>query len=210
MIYVCAGLYAEGKTDYDFLLPLITRLLDSICSRVCPGAYEIAPTVGIDAAIAPDEPRAHRIASAVDTHWSQCTLFVVHTDGGSAPQRARTERVEPGLRAARRHERADVLAAPCIPVRETEAWMLVDQTVFEELGARDVQLPRNAERVRDPKAALAELLREAKIARPPSRFYSFFGERTALDRLRATPSFNAFEKDLEGAVRSLARTNLEP
>jgi hypothetical protein len=27
MIYIRAGLYAEGPTDYDFLLPLLDRLL---------------------------------------------------------------------------------------------------------------------------------------------------------------------------------------
>jgi hypothetical protein len=30
MIYLRAGVYAEGPTDYDFLLTLLDRLLDSI------------------------------------------------------------------------------------------------------------------------------------------------------------------------------------
>lgn len=41
MIYLRAGLYAEGPTDYDFLLPLINRLLREIAAQTFPGANEV-------------------------------------------------------------------------------------------------------------------------------------------------------------------------
>lgn len=203
MIYLCAGLYAEGKTDYDLLLPLLPRLLDDIGARVCPGAYEVAEAVGIDTPAAPHEPRADRIARAVSAYWQQCTLFVIHGDGAGDPERARKERVEPGVAAARTAVPDTLAAAACVPVRETEAWMLVDPAVFEELGARNVQLPAEPESVLDPKAVFEELLKSAGIRRPPTRFYPFFGERLSLARLRTLASFNAFERELEMAVRSL-------
>ena len=49
MIYLCAGLYAEGPSDYHFLSPLISRLLDTVGSRLFPSECEVAETVGIDA-----------------------------------------------------------------------------------------------------------------------------------------------------------------
>ena len=49
MIYIRAGLYAEGRTDSEFLLPIINRLLDDIAARLFSGAYELAETLGIDA-----------------------------------------------------------------------------------------------------------------------------------------------------------------
>lgn len=203
MIYLCAGLFAEGKTDYELLLPLISRVLDDIGARVCPGAYDVAPSIGIDAPAAPHERRADRIACAVSDYWEQCTLFVVHADSSGDAERARAERVEPGLMAARATALEPLAAAACIPVRETEAWMLVDPAVFEELGARDVELPAEPERVLDPKAVLVATLEKAHIRRPPSRFFAFFGERLSLDRLRTLQSFGAFEREVEAAVRTL-------
>lgn len=203
MIYLCAGLFAEGKSDYDLLLPLISRLLDDIGARVCPGAYHVAQTVGIDAPAGPNEPRADRIARAVSAYWQQCTVFVVHADGAGDAERARTERVEPGLRAARAAAPGPLAAAGCVPVRETEAWLLADRAVFEELGARAVELPPAPESVVDPKAALAAVMARARIRRPPSRFFSFFGERLSLGRLRTLPAFIAFERELKAAVRTL-------
>jgi len=58
--------------------------------------------------------------------------------------------------------------------------------------------------VLDPKAALGELLGKARIRTDPRRLYAFFGERLSLALLRRLPAFNAFEQDLEEAVRSLS------
>lgn len=203
MIYLCAGLFAEGRTDYELLLPLLARLLDEIGARVCPGAYDVAPSVGMDVHAAPHEPRAERIARAIHHYWDQCTLFVVHADSDGDADQARAERVQPGLLRAAETAPGLVGAAACIPVRETEAWMLADEDVFAQLGGHGVDLPAEPERVLDPKAALKALLTAAKIRRPPARLHAFFGERLSLARLRRLPAFNAFESELEEAVRKL-------
>src|SRR5262249_48336692 len=49
VIYIRAGVYAEGPTDYDFLLPFLDRLLDTLAASLFAGAYEVASTAGIDA-----------------------------------------------------------------------------------------------------------------------------------------------------------------
>jgi hypothetical protein len=133
MIYVRAGVYAEGPTDYDFLLPLLDRLLDSLAASLFPGAYVVGPTAGIDA---PRHAggRAERVSEAIHDRWGDCTLFVIHTDGAGDPEGAMKSCVEPGIEAARaaRPDRS-IVAAPCIPVREIEAWLVVDPAVFQEL-----------------------------------------------------------------------------
>jgi hypothetical protein len=48
-IYLRAALFAEGPSDYEFLVPLINRLLDSLGSRLYPGAVAVEETLGIDA-----------------------------------------------------------------------------------------------------------------------------------------------------------------
>lgn len=87
--------------------------------------------------------------------------------------------------------------------RSSRASWTTSEPAFEELGARNVQLPAEPESVLDPKAVFEELLKSAGVRRPPTRFYPFFGERLSLARLRTLASFNAFERELEMAVRSL-------
>jgi len=141
MTYLCAGLYAEGPTDYAFLLPLLDQLLPQIAVDVLREIPIIGPSVGIDAGAHGPARRDARIAAAVRAHWDQCTLFVIHADGSGDPDRARREQVEPGLGAARA-EHPDLAAVACVPVREIEAWLLADSAPFRKLfserrGARD-------------------------------------------------------------------------
>lgn len=79
MIYLCAGVFAEGRSDYGFLLPLVNRLLYELSTAV-PHATEVADSVGIDASRPIPRARAERIAKAIQEHEGQCTLFVIHAD----------------------------------------------------------------------------------------------------------------------------------
>jgi hypothetical protein len=204
MIYIRAGVYAEGPTDYEFLLPLLDRLLDSLAGSLFPGAYEVGSTYGIDAASGTGR-RAGRVAEAIHEFWDACTLFVIHTDGAGDPEGAMKTNVEPGVDAARsaRPERA-VVAAACIPVREIEAWLLADPAVFQAILGTTPSCPADPERELDPKATLRRILKEGGARRPPERMYRFFGERVRIDSLRSLPAFRAFEAALVAAFRELA------
>ncbi len=210
MIYLRAGVYAEGPTDYDFLLPLLDRLLDAIAAPLFPGAYEVGPTAGIDAPRSTAGGRAEKVAAAIDASWDACTLFVIHTDGAGDPEGARKNNVEPGLAAARsaRPDRC-VPGVACVPVREIEAWMLVDPAVFNTiLGAGATPAcPAEPERDPDPKVTLRRILKEGGARRPPERMHAFFGERVRLDALRRLAAFQAFEADLLAALRDIARAH---
>ncbi len=207
MIYIRAGVYAEGPSDYDFLLPLLDRLLDSLAASLFPGAYEVGGTAGIDAPRGAEGGRAEKIAAAIDDWWGACTLFVIHTDGAGDPAGARKNCVEPGIEAARStREEAPFPVAACIPVREIEAWMLADPEAFRTiLGESSVPVcPADPERELDPKATLHRILKEGGVRRPPERIHAFFGERVRLEALRSLPAFRAFETELVAALHALA------
>ncbi|AUX20364.1 hypothetical protein SOCEGT47_008330 [Sorangium cellulosum] len=206
-LYLRAGLYAEGPSDYGFLLPLLDRLLPSLAARMFPGTNEVEASLGIDAPPPAQGERAERIAAAIADRWAECTLFVIHADGAGDPASARRSAIDPGIEAARRAA-PDVVTVPCVPVRETEAWMLVDVDVFRTLLGSGAQpaLPAEPEREADPKLTLARLLKEGGMRRKPERLYRLFGEEVSLEALRMLPAFQRFEAELAEAIRTVARS----
>jgi hypothetical protein len=201
VIYLCAGVFAEGASDYAFLLPLVTRVLYEVSTAV-PQLTEVADSVGIDASRPVPRTRAERIAKAIHEYDGQCSLFVIHADADGDRHAALRERVDPGRHAAG-------VASPmvaCIPVREIEAWMLSDRAAFTTLIAgAEPELPRDPEAETDPKRTLARIYDVLKIGGPKGDYYRFFGENVALDRLRSLAAFRQFEDELRGAVEALRR-----
>lgn len=203
-IYLRAGLYAEGPTDYAFLSPLLDRLVDELAASLFAGRYELGDCLGIDAPQGAPANRAERIAAAIHEHWDRCTVFVIHSDGAGDPERARREQVTPGIDAAR-SRRADrpVAAAACIPVREMEAWMLADPDVFQLIGGTTPRCPAAPEGELDPKATLRRLLGESGVRRLRPD-YAIFGANVRFECLRRLPAFVAFERDLTRALAEAA------
>lgn len=203
MIYLRAGLYAEGPTDYRFLLPLLDRVLREAAARRFPGANEIEDTQAIDSA-GDERRRADRIAAAVREHEDLIDFLIIHADGAGDPEKARRDQVEPGVAAAAAAIPGKPLPAiGCVPVRELEAWLLADDRVFvEQLGVQ-VALPSAPERDPDPKRTLASIL-DQRRRRPPD-YYALFGEQVGLDRLRRLPAFAAFEAELGALVDRIGR-----
>lgn len=205
MIYLRAGLYAEGPTDYAFLPPLLDRLMDELAANLFLGQYELGDCLGIDALHDTQADRANRIAAAIHEHWDRCTLFVIHSDGGGDPDKARREQVVPGIDAARTRHADGLVAAACIPVREIEAWMLVDPEVFRLVGGKiPSDCPAMPERELDPKVTLARLLKDSGVRRPRPD-YAFFGANVRFECLRTLPAFVKFEQELEDAIKEAAR-----
>jgi len=204
-LWIRAGLFAEGPTDYRFFLPLLDRLLAAVLAHHFPGRHTLETSLGIDANAAAGSRRASRIANAIAQHWHACTLFVVHSDGAGDPKRERDNNITPGLLAAeswaRESGQDEPVVVACVPVRETEAWMLADLTVFKTLlrSAAPDALPKDPERILDPKQELERLLGRGRRLDP----YDFFGKNVALDALRRLPAFLRFEAELLAAVQAL-------
>ncbi len=205
-IYLCAALYAEGTSDYEFLSPLIQRLLDTLGSRLFPGMVDVGETIGIDAPRPTPVKRADRIAAAVADHWDAFTLLVVHSDGAGAPDEAREYNITPGIELAR-HAFPSLIAIPCVPVREIEAWMLADESVFRTILGRDVPLtlPVDPDREMDPKQTFLRILQEGGLRRGNTRAHRLFGEEVCFDALRKLIAFQQFEAELCEAIQAVAR-----
>ena len=202
MIYIRAGVFAEGPTDYDFLLPLLDRLLDEHAASLFPAAYELGPTARIGVPSNSDGGRAERMAAAIERWWDACTLFVIHSDGAGDPLSAKQRCIEPGLKTAgsSRPERS-IAAAACVPVRETEAWMLVDPAVFHMLlgASATLSCPSDPEHDPDQKATLQRILKDGGLRRP-QRVYAYFGEHVRFETMRVLPAFKAFEDELVASL----------
>ncbi|WP_437480996.1 DUF4276 family protein [Sorangium sp. So ce1014] len=208
MNWLCAGVYAEGPTDDRFLCNLLNRILPPLAAEICKSVPYI------DDARRISEPRQsrgasreERIAAAIEESWSECNLFVVHSDGEGAPDEVRRERIEPGLARARR-ARPDLAAAACVPVRETEAWMLADPEAFCRIFETDRMppLPSNPEAESDPKKVLETALCAlgARMGRGVEDYYALLGAEVRLDSLRRLPAFQQFEEELRKAIAAIA------
>lgn len=207
-LYICAGIYAEGSSDYAFLCPLLDRVLDSLGASHFPGAYEVAASVGIDAPHGTQGGRAEKIAAAIDFAFERCTVFVIHSDADGDADAAKLNCIDPGVAAARvlRSDPPPAVAA-CVPVREIEAWMLADPEAFRTLlgASATPECPADPERDYNPKATFNRILDEGGVRRRRAeQFHAIFGERVRLDALRLLPAFRAFEGELVAALRTLA------
>lgn len=209
MTWIAPALYAEGPTDYRFLRALLDTLLPVIAEAALPEIPTVGQTITIDAPAPAPNSRAERIVAAIAASYpDECNLFIVHADGDSDPEGAKRERVNPGFELARSRW-PDIALAACVPVREIEAWMLVDPEIFvAQLGHKTPPvLPRDPEGVSDSKRTLTELIAAPFKRRPPAveNYYEVFGNNVRLDALRRLPAFRQFESNLVAAIRIVAR-----
>jgi hypothetical protein len=87
--------------------------------------------------------------------------------------------------------------------RETEAWCLADPEAIARIpGADSAKAPAKAaevEKLRDPKAALAEALRTARL----DDALELLAANVSLDRLAEVPAYQSFKLDLTEALKEL-------
>lgn len=164
--------------------------------------------------------RAERIRqAAVDASPAWNVLFV-HADADSDLEAALDERVIPGLRLVSEAALPRAEGVAVVPVRETEAWTLVDgdalRSVFgtvlpdERLGLTT----RNAaiEKCLNPKDLLELAYQSANPNRRRGRssassLLNAIGEQVDITKLRQLPSFARLEQDLRDALRRLSILN---
>ena len=217
MRYLGLALYAEGPTDYYFLRPLLQRLCEDLCMRLARMPVEVSEVLALNhpssVSAAPREVRILAAATAARDAW---TLLFVHADGANDPRRAREEQIDPALTAIRSQFPEDVTGIAVIPVRETEAWAIVDGDAVRQafgtvLDNSRLGLPastRAAEAVTDPKLALQGVLeavdpsarrRQQRI----SAYLNLLGEQVSLSCLRELPAFSRLDSEVTDALRRL-------
>ena len=200
---VVCTLLADGSSD-RVLLPILQWLMD----QHCPAATELNFADHL-----PSEPTglAERIRAALKCY--PCHLLFVHRDAEGEDPALRQMQID----TARAGCSPAVHLVSVVPVRMTEAWLLVDEAAIRGaagnpsgIAALDLPKPGKLERHKDPKAALFEALRTAsgcsgarlKDFHPESRRHRVSELMATFAPLRTLPSFARLEAQLQKVFQS--------
>ena len=204
-------LVSDGTTD-RVLLPIIDWVLEQI---PWPDERRIESQFADTRVLQRGVGLAGKIESALRLY--PCDLLFVHRDAESSDDDVRRHRLEEIGRAMEGHS---IRYVPIVPVRMTEAWLLIDRAAICHSAGNpnskaDISLPplRRLEDQPDPKALLHELLAKASEL-TGRRAKAFRGELTRrrcfvpeyisdFSPLRQLPAFQAFEEDTRRAIESL-------
>jgi hypothetical protein len=213
------ALVAEGPTDYHFLRPLLRRLAEQVCAERARGVVEI-PDV-LELCNSPGDPALRHLErvrdEALKSHEGWHVLFV-HSDGAGDPGSAFAERIDPVrslVEASGLPGQRSIVGV--VPVREMEAWAIADGEAVRrafgtsrsnaELGLPE--RPAEAERILDPKRALADALtaarsgRRSRRARKASSFLDLIAEHADLATLDSLPAFARLRDEFGQTLRTL-------
>ncbi|MEO6423578.1 MAG: hypothetical protein ABIR84_13140 [Candidatus Nitrotoga sp.] len=196
-------LITDGSSD-RVLIPVINWALDQIDGvRYNSQHAEVTlrPSVGLFL----------RAESAIK--YYECDILFVHRDAESLLMKSRIEEIKNQL------VKLDKPYIPVVPIRMTEAWLLVDEQAIRSAasnpnGKVKLNLPEvnNLEGLSDPKNVLFESLKLASEL-PPGRLRKFRPEtcrhRVAelisdFSQLRNLSAFVQFENSLSESIQALA------
>jgi hypothetical protein len=204
-------LIGEGPSD-DALIPIIEWVLERPALGLLPDVDVISRFVGPDKSDSPSGlvGRITDCANEAPGH-----LFFIHHDADGPTHHEWAESIRQAVVDVRQQGTALPPAPPVVPVREMEAWLLIDETAIRRAarnpgGRAPLGLPhvRAIESCQDPKAILREALRAASglprrrwsevDAIAPRIVADFITDFTPLQQLVA---FQAFSKEVEDVIR---------
>lgn len=195
----------EGSSD-EGLVNHIERIADDC------GVPILLTTPRMDLLDLPD----HSVRGKLDVIrklGGEYDLVIVHRDADGDGPEARLEEIEAAVQACA----VTAVCVPVVPVRMTEAWLVLDEPAIRDVagnpnGRVRLQIPKpsNVERIADPKALLRELLVTASetSGRRRQQFQSRFSHhrRLLLERLTSdgavssVSSWLAFDRDLRAGL----------
>lgn len=209
------ALYAEGPTDERFLPIVIQRTVQHIVAERGRTVIDVLEPMLIR--IRRDiNGQDERILEAA-RQTSGYHALVIHADADHpTPERALTERIQPGMQLVQRAG-IDHHLIPLIPVQMIEAWLLADpealrQIIGTNMTAQELQIPGHAHQVESdpaPKQTLKNIVQHATAQRKrrrPVRVSDIFAPlaRTiSLERLRGVPAYQQFVADMSAALVAL-------
>jgi len=144
--------------------------------------------------------------------YDECDLLFVHRDADQSDDPTpRRREIEAAVSEAKATQAISIPSLPVIPIRETEAWLLIEEKAIRKAannpnGKNDLKLPshKRIEKCTDPKKELQRVLRTA-TEWSPQRLKRFDTE-TAMARiaehisdfsqLRKLTAFQRLESDL--------------
>jgi len=201
-------LLADGSSD-RCLLPIIDWVLADTPASQGSFVSQVADLRGLSTGGMDLRSRAQQAVA----RWP-CDVLFVHRDAEGAPLADRLAEI----RAAT--EELEAQRVPLIPVRMTEAWLLIDEAAIRSAadnphGTAAIPLPelKRIEREVDPKALLYRCLQAAsgktgrKLARfrrsLPKRAHLVVGAISNFSPLRELSAFARFEAATREVVASL-------
>ncbi|WP_043618483.1 DUF4276 family protein [Nonomuraea candida] len=180
------GLISEGDTDELFLGPVIGRQLRAL-TDLAPRPVDVQAVQYGSCRMTKDDSR---IRQAIEDLASDCHLIFLHSD-----HREREKAI--------RHSAAGIV--PLVPVKETEAWLLADVTVWARVPGADTShlpaRPRDVEKISDPKAVLRRVLAGVSH-RKVSEHFAFAGDHVGLSVLAQLPAYATWVEATSKALGS--------
>jgi len=197
-----AGLLADGTSD-KALLPILRWML--ACTSPVEARVEWIDTTGFGQ---PTSSLGERVKLA--RIICPCDLLFVHRDAEKQPPQKRYEEIQQAVK--------DQLYVAVVPVRMTEAWLLIDVEAIRAAsgrvsGVEDLNLPPVAklEEDGDPKDTLYKALRRAHGAsgrraqrfHPPTAVHRLATLVEDWSSLRQLTAFRRLEEDTRCALSTL-------
>lgn len=212
------ALYCEGNSDEYFLPILLQRTSRHIIMEGGGSDINIPPVKRIEV---PKSGQGNDIlTAAVRAGTEGYDILFVHKDADDAgPEKVRKNHIEPGLRKV--HETTKKVCknmVPVIPIRETEAWMLADIKILQDIldintDAKELGLPTRpvlVEKIADPKHVLQETVRKSLERKSRRRrkinietLYTRLAQEVRLDFLKQVPAYKTFTGELMQTFKSL-------
>ncbi len=204
MNFLACTLLADGTSD-RVLKPILDWLLDIHCPQR-PHNVQFAQNL-------PGNPKglSARIEAAIAEY--PCDMLFVHRDAEASRFEDREQEIERAWNSLALTQKMVAV----IPVRMTEAWLLLDKAAIRAAsgnpnGAMTLKLPAlpKLETLKDPKEELFDLLRTASgLASGRLGTFSVAARRhrvaelmPTFDPLRALPSFRRLEAQLQRAFQN--------
>lgn len=203
-------LVGEGPSD-DALVPIVEWTLSNPELGLLPDVEFVSQFVGPAQTPGVFDVVDRAIACLADY---PCDLLFIHHDADAPTASRWAEQISAGIINARQRGHHLPAAIAVVPVRETEAWLLIDAQAIRVAagvpgGTANLELPRGRaiERCPDPKFVLQQALQRAR-GLPGRRYRRVDGvlplevARRIQDfsALRQLPAFQAFEADVRRVI----------
>ena len=184
---------AEGDTDEVFLGRVIARQLRDL-TDLAPRSIDVQSVQYSGCRMTRDD---NRTGAAVEELAGDCHVIFLHSDHR---ERDKADRLAAHL--ADRGVKRPIVSL--VPVKETEAWLLVDPRVWERVPGADTGVlparPREAERIQDPKAVLRRVL--AGVGhRKVGEHFAFAGDHVDLAVPAQLPAYATWLKATSDVLR---------
>jgi hypothetical protein len=201
------ALVADGSSDRCLIHPIRWAVSELLRLKGEEGTVQYA------FASLPAGSLKERVIEALDTN--PCEVLLIHRDAEREDPLRRTQEILNAIEGVRE----EVPKVPIVPVRMSEAWLLIDEQAIRiaagnPAGTISLDLPRvrDLERVPDPKAVLHEsiLVASQSAGRRRDRLkrdLSMRVQRVAqviedYSKLRSLAAFQRFESDLVTAFEA--------